>query len=686
VLETAAQHTAAAVEADFIEILHFDHGARTEVFAAWAASGERLVDFDRWFLDDDRLATKLQRTMLPVRVDREPREPDPEGRTGWERLGLRSSVGVPIVIADQVWGAMFVHSTGDVALPADAADRLLGFNELIGSVISNAHDQAAMEQLAVEQAALLRVAELIAREIEEVGFFAAVAEELGRVARVSSTQVLRFENDETATSVASWGSEPSGIAVGDRLSTSGTSVTGTVRATGLPARVEDFGRVEGEIGAIQRRVGMRSAVGAPIRVAGRLWGVLVVGSTGTEVLPADTEERMVKFADLVGIALANVDTRDSMRKLAEVQESLRRVATVVAREEWDVTLPTIVREIGFLHRANASGSVIIRYENDEFATVLAGWGEPNLDRFEGQLLPFGGDNPAAYVWDTHRPARQHGFEGAAGQFAELSRQLGITESVASPVFVGNRLWGAIVVMTMADVSLPAETEERLGQFAELIGTSIGNMNSRLDLIESRARIVQTADETRRRFERDLHDGIQQRLVAISVELRGLEATFPAAEGTLRAKASDIADQLVGALDDLRELSRGLHPAILSEGGLGPALRSLARRSPIPVKLTMTRLPRLADSIEVAAYYVVSEALTNSSKHSQASNIQIAIDSQPDRLRIGIVDDGVGDADAARGSGLLGLADRVAALNGVFTVLSPAGIGTTIAATLPLEPA
>jgi signal transduction histidine kinase len=550
--------------------------------------------------------------------------------------------------------------------------------------VSASPPAADLEQLVAEQAALLRVAVSVARETAPDVFFAAVAEELGTVARASGTQVFRFDDDDMATSVAGWGGLDSGIAVGTQLSTRGNSVTGSVRATGLPARVDDYGPIDGELGAIQRSVGMRSAVGVPIRVAGRLWGVLVVGSTAMEPLPQETEDRMVKFAELVGVALSNLDARNSLRVLAEVQWSLRRVAMVVAREEWDAVLPTLVREIAELHRVG--GSVIIRYESEELATVVAAWGHPNLNDFEGQILPFGGDNPGAYVWKTHRPARQSGFEDAAGEFAEISRQIGITESAASPVFVENRLWGAIVVVTTGADRLPAEMEDRIGQFAELVGTAIGNMKSRLELVESRARIVQTADQTRRRFERDLHDGIQQRLVAISMELRTVEETLADRDGTARTQVSQIADKLVGALEDLRELSRGIHPAILSEGGLRPALRALARRSPIPVNLHMSEFGRLPDGVEVAAYYVVSEALANSAKHSQASTIEITVSTSPDALSVTVEDDGIGGADSANGSGLIGLEDRVEALGGSFAAQSPSNVGTTIVSVLPLKPA
>ena len=677
VLETVARHVAHAVEADFLRILRFDDGQRTVVFAAWAARDGHLIDIDQRHLDEDSLAQDVRRTRTPVRRDR--------GRAAASTIddepGITSSVGVPIVVSGQVWGALVVHSAGEAPLPADTSDRLQGFDELIGSVLANSRAQTQMEQLIAEQAALLRVAGLVSRANVAEDFFDAVAEQLGRVTHVSGTQIIRFDEEELATSVGGWGGVESGIAVGDRLSTRGNSVTGQVRATGQPARVDDYGSADGQIAAIQRGVGMRSAVGAPIRAAGRLWGVLVVGSVAAEPLPVETEERMVKFADVVGVALSNLETRQALQQLAQEQEALRRVATVVAREDWDVILPTIVRELALLQ--DVDGTVLIRYENDEIATVMAAWGEPDLQQFVGQPLPFGGDNPGAYVWSTHRPARQHGFTEGGGVFAELSAQLGITETLAGPVFVENRLWGALVVVTTGSDRLPADTEARTGQFAELVSTAIGNMKSRLELTESRARIVQTADQTRRRFERDLHDGIQQRLVAISMDLRDVETQLPAATEP-RARVSEIADKLIDALDGLRELSRGLHPAILSEGGLVPATRALARRSTIPVTLNLPQPSRHPDSVEVAAYYVMSEALANTTKYAQASLAEITITVADDALVVAVADDGIGGADRSRGTGLVGLEDRVQALGGSLTVQSPPLGGTTITASLPLS--
>jgi signal transduction histidine kinase len=205
-----------------------------------------------------------------------------------------------------------------------------------------------------------------------------------------------------------------------------------------------------------------------------------------------------------------------------------------------------------------------------------------------------------------------------------------------------------------------------------------------ELAASRARIVGTADETRRRIERDLHDGAQQRLVSLALELRAAQAAIPADLGELRADLSRLAEGLAGVIDELREFARGIHPAILAEGGLSPAVKTLARRSPVPVELELRVQARLPDVIEVAAYYVVSEMLTNVAKHAQASVVHVEVEVIGGALRISVRDDGVGGADPARGSGLVGLKDRVEALGGRISVQSPSGEGTTVDVGLPLD--
>jgi signal transduction histidine kinase len=238
-------------------------------------------------------------------------------------------------------------------------------------------------------------------------------------------------------------------------------------------------------------------------------------------------------------------------------------------------------------------------------------------------------------------------------------------------------------------TLPADTERRLVDFTELIATAIANAESRSALAASRARVV-AADETRRRIERDLHDGLQQRLVSQRLVSLGLELRLAQSEVAAVAPASGqelsrVAEELNGAIDDLREISRGIHPAVLSEGGLGPALRTLARRSAVPVDLELAAEDRLPEPVEVAAYYVVSEALTNTTKHARASHARVTVQQRDSVLWLSVGDDGVGGAEPARGSGLIGLRDRVEALGGSIQVTSRSGEGTVIAVELPLRP-
>jgi signal transduction histidine kinase len=670
------------LETDLAGLIRFEPGGWLRAVATWAASGIHPDVSGRWPLDGDRVATQILRTGAPAREDAWDEVGGPVAAVVRERLGVRSSVGSPIVVEGQVWGALFVHLTQRRRLPPDTESRLGHFAKLVATAIANAQARVDLQRLADEQGALLRVAELVARGAPPAKVFETVAEELGMLTHVEGAKMLRYEPDATATFVASWGPLEAGIPVGTRLTHEGTSVTSQVFATGQPARVEDYASAEGTIAEIQLRAGMRSAVGAPIRVDGRLWGALLVGSVQSEPLPPDTEGRVAKFADLVAAAIANTEARADLQLLAREQSALRRVATLVAQQTSpDHALATIAAEIARL--LEVDGSVILRYETDGTATVLASWGEPDLAAYVGTRLPFEGDNPAASVWETWRPERQDGWEGASGRFAELSRQAGITSAMASPVLVEGKLWGAIVLVTRQATSLPDDTERRTAQFTELVAAAIGNVKSRAELTASRARIVRTSDEARRRFERDLHDGIQQRLVSVALDLRGVAASLPTDLDEPRAELARIAQTLSDAFDDLRELSRGLHPAILRQGGLRQALAALARRSAVPVDVRVDIEGRLAEPVEVAVYFVVSEALANAAKHARASAATVSIELHRDTLRGAIADDGVGGADPARGSGLVGLIDRVEALGGTLDISSVAGRGTTIRVELPV---
>jgi signal transduction histidine kinase len=275
-------------------------------------------------------------------------------------------------------------------------------------------------------------------------------------------------------------------------------------------------------------------------------------------------------------------------------------------------------------------------------------------------------------------------DNAAGPVAARIRELGMRSAVGAPIIVAGRLWGAATVSTSRPEPLPADTEARVGDFADLVATAIANAQAHAELTASRVRIVAAADHARRRIERDLHDGAQQRLVSLGLELRTVEAGVPPDLLPLKARISDLVATVTGISEDLQELSRGIHPPILSKGGLGPAIKVLARRSVIPVEPLLEIHRRLPDPVEVAAYYVVAEALTNAAKHAHASMVEVCVDTEGQDLRLSIRDDGIGGADAAKGSGITGLRDRVEALGGTLSISSHAGTGTALHATIPFE--
>jgi PAS domain S-box-containing protein len=564
---------------------------------------------------------------------------------------------------------------------ADGSVRWLEWNTRTrpeeGVVYGVARDVTERRLAGAELGALRRVATLVAEAVQPQDLFAVVAEEVARVVDVPLVSVTRYELDGTATEVASFSREGPLFRVGRRWSLDGTNVLGLVRASGRAARIDDYSGLEGEIVDAVRRVGIRSTVGIPIVVAGRLWGTMVVSST--ERLPDGTEARLADFTELLATAIANAESREALQQLAGEQAALRRVATLVAQGVRPVEIFWAVsEEVGRLFGSDQAA--VGRFDPDGPAIVLVGRGRTQTRWELDDFLA------SAEVLRTGHPARadQASWASAGGPTAARLRRLGLASTVASPIMVDGSLWGVIVVATR-DEPLPVDTEQRLEKFTDLVATAIANAHSRSELAASRRRIVAAADEARRQIERDLHDGTQQRLVSLGLAVRAAEALAPADRGDLRAELSEIATGLGDAIADLQELSRGIHPAILSQGGLGPALRTLARRSAVPVELDLTTEGRFPEPVEVAAYYVASETLANAAKHAQASHVEVSLAQRNDRLLLSIRDDGVGGADPARGSGLVGLADRVEALGGSIRVRSLPGDGTLVTAELPLQP-
>jgi signal transduction histidine kinase len=375
-------------------------------------------------------------------------------------------------------------------------------------------------------------------------------------------------------------------------------------------------------------------------------------------------------------------SRDQLRVLAELQSALRRVATQVARgatpsKVFAAVVDELARCLGVHH------ATLVRFEVDGSSVVLATHDDRRPKLPLGARFVPDGENIAATVFRTGTSARMDSHDDASGSAAAMVRAVGLVSGVGTPIVVDGRTWGAAIVGSSQRDPLPADTESRLGDFADLVATAIANAETRAQLTASRARIVSAGDEARRRFERDLHDGAQQRLVSLGLNLRAAEVAVPRDLESLRRQISEIVDGLVGVSKDLQDISRGIHPAILSRGGLAPALKTLARRSAVPVELHLGVDRRLPDSAEVAAYYVVAESLTNAAKHAGASEVTVKVDADGDDLRLSIHDDGAGGADSRRGSGLVGLRDRVEALGGRLLVSSPIGSGTSLTATIPL---
>jgi signal transduction histidine kinase len=538
--------------------------------------------------------------------------------------------------------------------------------------------------LAEEQAALRRVATLVARGVAPEEVFAAVTEEAGRLMSVEYASLGRYEPDG-AIIVAVWGRTGHHVPVGRRWSLGGKNVSTFVFQTGRPARIDSFADASGPPGDVGREYGVGSGVGTPVIVEGRLWGVMATHSPPGQPLPADTEARLASFTELVATAIANAESRAGLARLAEEQAALRRVATLVARgAPPEALFATVTEEVGRLLGAHLAG--MARFESDDTLTVLATWAADGEHPLVPGPWPLEGGDLASTIWRTGQSVRIDDYHGVPGRIAAFVRdELGIGSSVGSPIVVAGRLWGTLFVHSkQTHQPLPRDTESRLTGFTELVATAIANAESRAELMASRARIVAAADETRRRIERDLHDGTQQRLVSLGLQLRLAQAAVPPQLGGLEDELSRIAVGLAGVLEELREISRGIHPAILSEGGLGPALRTLARRSAVPVELDLRAERRPPEQVEVAVYYAAAEALTNAAKHGHASVVHVELDSDDAILRLAIRDDGIGGADPAQGSGLVGLSDRIEALGGTLKVASPIGKGTTLLIEIPVE--
>ena len=650
--------------------------------ASWSSSGPVFTPGGRWPIKGTNVAWMVLQTGRPARIDDFSAATDPIGIAVRE-AGYKSAIGSPIVVEGHLWGAISAAST-EGPMPPGSEARLTSFTELVATAIANAESQSALEQLADEQAALRRVATLVARDAPSTEVFEAVATEVGKLLDTDITVVGRYDDDNVATAIGSWSSSPGGVPVGTRSAIGGHNVLTIVAETGNPARVDGYDDASGEAAEIARRHGWRSSIAAPIVVEGRVWGVMLVATLRPEPFPAGAEVRLAAFTELVASAVANAQAHDQLRRFGEEQATLRRIATLVAKGvQPEEVFEAVTEEVAATFRAITA---VMRFEHDPLGLVPVGMSKEieEIDIPIGARWDIDDALAAAQVYRTGRSARvgRADWSAAGTAVGEVGRRLGIVSTVACPISVEGRLWGVIGVNAREE--LPPDTEQRLEKFIDLVTTAIANAEGKSELAASRRRIVAASDETRRQIERNLHDGTQQRLVSLGLALRAAEANLPPEREDLAAQLSTVATGLVAAVEDLQEISRGIHPAILSKGGLGPALQALAHRSPIPVNLDITTDGRLAEPIEVAGYFVASEALANAAKYSRASRIDVSLERRDGSLVLSVRDDGVGGVDAASGSGIVGLNDRVEALGGSLRVESLPGEGTEIVAQLPLD--
>ncbi len=641
----------------------------------------------RWPMSRQGVVETVRQQGRPARVE------DYEKLTGEisavaRGAGMRSAVASPIVVERHLWGAIVVLTPRREPLPEDTEARLADFTELVATAIANAESrtelaasEARAHELATEQAALRRVATLVARGGRPEPVFRAVADEAVALLGCDKSVIVRFEHDGTATVM---GAHDTRRQMGERIPLDPYYVLAAVHRTGKPARLDTDDPAAEGVTESARTEGLRSALASPVVVDGHLWGAIAVGSLDHS-LPAITERRLADFTDLVATAVANAHSGQQVRALAAEQAALRRVATLVAQDaappEVFAAVSAEVDRVFGLDPATVDVAGVVRFEPGPELVVV---GVSKRVEAIPLGLRFPPDELSAptHVLRTARSARVRSddVEAAVTEVADFLRHHGYACEVASPIVVDGHLWGAVSVNSRNE--LPPDTEERLEKFTRLVATAIANAEGSAELAASRKRIVAASDDARRRIERNLHDGVQQQLVSLGLKLGAMKADPPTG-AALKEQLAVVSEDVDSVLDALVEIARGIHPAILAHGGLAAALKALARRSAVPVELEARIEGPLPDEVEVGAYYVAAEALTNTAKHARASVVQMEVTTDDGTLTLMVRDDGVGGADPGGGSGLVGLQDRVKALGGAIEIDSSLGSGTCVVVTLPI---
>ena len=662
-----------------LALLAFDAGARM-LSVVSGASGPlaRWGDGGRFALDGCPLEALIVETGRPARIDDQTRLPGSVAQR-WRAAGVGQAAGAPVLVDDSIWGFISAYAAAGCALPSDCESRLGDFSELMAAAIANARRRDELRDLAESQGALRRVATLVAQDADPHTVFVAVASEAARVLGVGAVSLIRYDpQTQLFTKIFGTHGDRAAVPDGGSWPIEDCPEGALILKTEKPARIDDWTLLPGDVAARHREQGFGQAVAAPVVLDGAIWGHVAAFGEVDDLLPVGCETRLADFTQLMASAMANAQTREELRGLAEQQgAALRRVATLVAQRAEPSTIFNAVAaeashalrvprvEVG---RCHEDGSVAL------LGTTVA------RGNASAQNLSRCAEYVTQKVTEARRAARIDEWTTLSEHAAAAAQEEGFRSVVGAPINVDGALWGVIVVLD--EEILGDDTEVRLTDFTHLVASSIANVQARDNLIASRARIVAASDEARRRIERNLHDGIQQRVISLGLSLRAVRARF-ALPPDAQAGLDDVARDVESVLEELQIFSQGMHPALLSRSGLGPSFRALARRLPIPVDLDVVNA-RLPEPVETAVYYVVSESLANATKHSRATGVAVTVARDEAAVRAIVVDDGVGGAVLGRGSGLIGLVDRVEALGGRFALESPIGRGTKVSVELPLR--
>jgi PAS domain S-box-containing protein len=631
------------LEAQTANTYRFEGESEAAAVGSWsAADGTGVTLGRRLRLDGPTAVPLVYRRRETVRID------DYDGIEGsfaayLREIGIRSTVAAPVFVQDDLWGAITASTTTGV-MPAGSERQLADFAELVSQSLAN-HE--ARRQLHEERDFATAVVDLSQTVI-------CVFDRAGRIVRFN--HAAERATGWTAAEVV--GRDARDLIV-------------------PPEHLELFDEI------LERAFEGRE----PHPMQG-WWLTKDGGRRAIEFSnrPLVDPDGNVTYFVSTGLDVTEREQATSeIVRLASEQAALRRVATLVARSpEPDLVFEAVAEEAGRLLGADSAGT--IRFEGDT-ATTVGRWTAGEIRAFPaGAVVSLrDSDGLTAVVARTARPARIDDYSTVRGEAARGMHRAGYRSGVGAPIVAGGRTWGMLLVSSTAAEPLGPDAERRLSDFAELVAVALESAQARSEVLESRSRIVSAGDAERRRLERNLHDGAQQRLVTLSLQLKLAERKLRDDPDTAATLIGTAGEELQLALEELRELARGLHPAVLSDRGLAPALEALAARAPFPVELAGVPGERLDERLEAAVYYLVSESLTNAAKHAAASAVTVTLRPTDETVEVTVADDGRGGADLAAGTGIRGLADRVESLGGRLDVESPPGAGTTICARLPLRP-